>query len=237
VVELHTHTVLSDGILIPAELARRAEVRGLEAVAFTDHVDGSLIDHVVPRLVSFCAEYNKTEGIRVLPGVEITHVRPSLIAALVERARGLGAAVVIVHGETPVEPVVTGTNRAGIEAKPDILAHPGRITRSDAELAATNGVLLEISGRQGHCLCNGHVVRAAAEVGACIVFGSDAHAPDDLCTWEEALRVLRGAGLSEEEALAARDRARALVAEALARMNPGQGPGGHGRNLTKKHCH
>ena len=224
-VELHTHTVLSDGVLIPAELARRAEVRGLKALVITDHVDGSLVDHTVPHLVSFCAEYNRTEGIRVLPGVEITHVRPSLIGPLVERARGLGAAVVIVHGETPVEPVVPGTNRAGIQARADILAHPGLITQGDAELAAANGVLLEISGRKGHCLCNGHVARVAAAAGAGVVFGSDAHAPEDLHTWEEAQRVLRGAGLCEEEALAVRDRARALVAEALARMNPGQGPG------------
>jgi len=218
VVELHTHTVLSDGDLIPAELARRAEVRGLEALVITDHVDGSLIDHIVPRLVSFCSEYNRTEGIRVLPGVEITHVRPSLIGPLVERARALGAAVVIVHGETPVEPVVPGTNRAAIEAKADLLAHPGLISRADAELASAGGVLLEITGRKGHCLCNGHVVRAAAAAGAGLVFGSDAHAPEDLHTWEQAERVLRGAGLTEEAALAVRDRARTLVAEALARM-------------------
>jgi len=219
VVELHTHTVLSDGALIPAELARRAEVLGTQALVFTDHVDGSLVDHIAPRLLAFCEAYNRTEGIRVLPGVEITHVRPPLIGPLVERARALGAAVVIVHGETPVEPVVPGTNRAAIEAEADILAHPGLISEADAELAAENGVLLEISGRKGHSLCNGHVARMAAAVGAEVVFGSDAHAPENLHTWPLAERVLLGAGLSEDEALAVRERARALVAEALARMN------------------
>ena len=217
-IELHTHTVLSDGELIPAELARRAEVRGTEALVFTDHADGSLIEAILPRLRVFCAEYNRTEGIRVLPGVELTHVRPALIGRLVERARELGAALVIVHGETPVEPVAPGTNRAAIEACCDILAHPGLIGQTEAESAAANGVLLEISGRKGHCLANGHVARTAATTGAGVVFGSDAHGPGDLHTWEAAERILRGAGLTEEEALAARDRARRLVAEALARM-------------------
>ena len=63
-VELHTHTVLSDGDLIPAELARRAEVLGTQALVFTDHVDGSLVDHIAPRLLAFCEAYNRTEGIR-----------------------------------------------------------------------------------------------------------------------------------------------------------------------------
>ena len=40
-IDLHTHTVYSDGGLIPAELARRARVAGYRGLAFTDHVDDS----------------------------------------------------------------------------------------------------------------------------------------------------------------------------------------------------
>lgn len=214
-IELHTHTVFSDGCLVPAELVRRAEVRGAEAVVITDHIDGSLIDHVLPRLVAFCREYNRLEGARVLPGVEITHVRPGLIGELVRRARQLGAAVVIVHGETLAEPVAPGTNRAAIEARCDILAHPGLIEPAEAELAAELGVLLEISGRKGHCLTNGHIARLARETGAGLVFGSDAHEPDDLHTLEEAERILRGAGLDDKGVQAAFDRARNLITNAF----------------------
>ena len=32
-IDLHTHTVFSDGALIPAELVRRARVKGYEAIA------------------------------------------------------------------------------------------------------------------------------------------------------------------------------------------------------------
>ena len=47
-VDLHTHSLLSDGQLLPSELVRRAEVRGYEAIAITDHVDFSNIDLVNP---------------------------------------------------------------------------------------------------------------------------------------------------------------------------------------------
>ena len=47
---------------------------------------------------------------------------------LAEHARALGAKVVIVHGETIVEPVPRGTNLAAIEAGVDILADALRVT-------------------------------------------------------------------------------------------------------------
>ena len=54
--------------------------------------------------------------------------RRSLIAPLSCRARALGAQIVLVHGETIVEPVPPGTNHQAIEAGVDILAHPGLIS-------------------------------------------------------------------------------------------------------------
>ena len=38
--DFHTHTFLSDGVLSPIELIRRALVRGYKAMAITDHVSG-----------------------------------------------------------------------------------------------------------------------------------------------------------------------------------------------------
>ena len=49
-IDLHTHSIFSDGELIPYELIRRAEAAGYTALAITDHVDISNIDHIVPRI-------------------------------------------------------------------------------------------------------------------------------------------------------------------------------------------
>ncbi|MGB2830769.1 MAG: PHP domain-containing protein, partial [Phycisphaerae bacterium] len=99
----------------------------------------------------------------------------------------------------------------------DILAHPGRLAESDARLAAERGVLLEISGRAGHSLANGHVARLAREVGAQVIYGSDSHDVGDLKPPENAERVLAGAGLGAKEIQAALAAAGRLVARALER--------------------
>ena len=39
--DLHTHTILSDGEMLPIELIRRMAVLGYTTVAITDHVDAS----------------------------------------------------------------------------------------------------------------------------------------------------------------------------------------------------
>lgn len=210
-IDLHTHTVFSDGQLIPAELVRRAQARGFEAVALTDHVDMSMVKLLVPCLVEAGRALTEQGGIKVIAGGEITHCPLGHIAGLVEQIRELGAGLVLVHGETLVEPVLSGTNRAAIEAGADILAHPGLISREDAALAARKGVCLEISARKGHCLTNGHVAKVAREVGAKLVFGSDAHAPEDLLDRGEAEKILLGAGLSAEEVSEAFCQARKLA--------------------------
>lgn len=210
--DLHSHTTLSDGDLCPAELFARAEHAGITALAVTDHVDWSTVDHIVPALVAACERECSGGRILALPGAEITHVRPGQIAELAERCRRLGARIVLVHGQTVVEPVPAGTNRAAIEAGVDVLAHPGMLTEAEARAAAELGVRLEISGRQGHSLTNGHVARLAAAVGAGLVFGSDSHEPGDLRGPEAALIVLRGAGLDAEAAAAALENGRRLLA-------------------------
>ncbi|HUU81340.1 MAG TPA: histidinol phosphate phosphatase domain-containing protein [Acidobacteriota bacterium] len=194
-IDLHTHSLFSDGELIPSELVRRAEAIGYRAVALTDHADSSNLDFIIPRIVKVAEALNRTQTVKVVPGVELTHVPPALIGSLVLKARELGAALVIVHGETVVEPVAQGTNRAGLEAGVDILAHPGLITPDEVALAAKKEIFLEISGRRGHSFTNGHVAKLALEGGARLVLNSDAHAPDDLMTRELANKVVEGAGL------------------------------------------
>lgn len=214
-IDLHTHSIFSDGELIPAELVRRAKVAGYRGIAITDHVDISNLDFVLPRLLRAAREYSVYMDMHILAGVELTHVPPALIAQEVARARELGAAVVVVHGETLVEPVDRGTNLAAIEAGADVLAHPGLITEEEARLAAARQVLLEVSTRAGHGYTNGHVVTLARAHGARIVVNNDAHAPRDLVDPELRLKIALGAGMTKSEYQAANDAAWALVSRGL----------------------
>lgn len=210
-IDLHTHTVFSDGALIPAELARRAKVAGYEALAMTDHTDHSNLASVVAQTLEVTGRYSPYAGIDLYCGVELTHVPPGLIGELAARARELGAQIVVVHGETPVEPVEPGTNLAAIEAGVDVLAHPGLITEEEALLAAQRGVALEISTRKGHSLANGHVAAMARRCGAKLVINNDAHEPGDLVSRDLRRVVALGAGLSQEEYLRAEANARELL--------------------------
>jgi histidinol phosphatase-like PHP family hydrolase len=201
-IDLHTHSFLSDGVLVPEELVRRCEASGYRMLAITDHVGISNAETVLPQLLKICRSLGTKGPISVLPGAEVTHVRPDLIERAVAMTRKAGAAVVVGHGETLVEPVAPGTNRALIEAGVDILAHPGLIAEKDAALAAKRGVLLEISARKGHCLANGHVLKVARAAGARLIFGSDGHAPGDYPVRAQAERIARGAGMDAKEVAA-----------------------------------
>jgi len=199
-IDLHTHSLFSDGVLVPSELVRRAVMKDYEAIAITDHADASNLDFILPRVTAACRELGKRWKIKALPGLELTHIPPETFGPLTKKARKLGAMIVVAHGETLVEPVHPGTNRAAIEAKVDILAHPGLITRAEAELAAKNGVCLEITTRKGHSLSNGHVAKMAEATGAKLVIDTDTHEPGDLETDEFARIVLLGAGISGKRA-------------------------------------
>jgi len=194
-IDFHTHSLFSDGVLLPSELIRRAYAAGYKGLAITDHVDSSNIDFVVPRIKDVIDAVNEYTEMKIIPGAEITHVPPELIGRLVAKARELGAKIVLVHGETVVEPVAPGTNRAAIEAGADILAHPGIITREDAERAKSKGVMLEITSRKGHSLSNGHVAKMAMQTGAELIINTDAHSPGDFIDDNFAEIVLRSAGI------------------------------------------
>jgi len=196
-IDLHMHSLFSDGELLPAEIARRLEAMGYSCIAITDHVDSSNLDFVVPRLAAAAGDLNKSQAVKVLPGAEITHVPPKQIGSMIAKARELGARIVIVHGETIVEPVAEGTNREAILSGADILAHPGLISLEDCRLAAERGVYLEISARRGHSLTNGHIAGLARDCGAKLVLNSDAHSPNDFMTRRFAGMIAQGAGLGE----------------------------------------
>ena len=199
-IDLHTHTQFSDGDYNPAEHIRRAQVRGYTVIALTDHADISTIGIIVPAIRKIADETNRSEsGIKVLCGVELTHVLPEAIAESVTLARKLGADIVNVHGESTVEPVPPGTNMAAIDAGVDILCHPGLISEEEAEAAAEKGVCLELTSRRGHCYTNGHVYKMAKQAGAALVLNNDAHTESDWISRDMAVKVMLGCGMEPGE--------------------------------------
>ncbi len=203
-VDVHIHSLLSDGDLLPSEVLRRAACMGHAAVGLADHADATNMAGIIAALQELVVQQGEDYPLAVLIGVELTHVAPRSIARLARRAKELGAQIVVVHGETLVEPVAPGTNRAAVECPDvDVLAHPGLLTPEEARLAAAHGVYLEISARRGHCLTNGHVAARAIEAGAGLLVNTDAHGPSDLIDLEMARCVALGAGLSPSQAEAA----------------------------------
>jgi len=197
--DLHTHSILSDGEMLPIELIRRMAVIGYTTIAVTDHVDPSNATSVIATLTQV-RESAHLFGVRLLCGVEITHVPPEQIAELARRSKEAGADVVVVHGETPVEPVAEGTNHTACSCKyVNVLAHPGLITIEDALLAAKNNIALELTSRGGHNRTNGHVAQIAREAACQLVVNSDAHAPHDLLDKRAKFIVAKGAGLTDAE--------------------------------------
>jgi histidinol phosphatase-like PHP family hydrolase len=202
-VDFHIHSLLSDGVLLPSEIVRRAEALGYVAIAITDHVDSSNIESVTTKIVKASEELKKyAVKTLLIPGVELTHVPPRSIEKLASKAKKLGAKLIIVHGETIVEPVTASTNRAAVKCSDvNILAHPGLITLEETEAARSNGIYLELTSRVGHCLTNGHVAKTALEGRAEMIVNSDLHEPKDFISQETANKIALGAGLPEKVAV------------------------------------
>lgn len=193
--DFHSHTFLTDGEAAATDMWHHAVLLGHRALAITDHLYTEDPRPLMDRLVQEQRLFS-VDSLRTLVGVEVSMMPPRKIADIAKAARKAGAQIVIVHGETPVEPVPAGTNRAAIESNEvDILAHPGLITEEEVELAKAHGVVLELSCRRGHSLGNGGVARLALQAGAEMVVDSDAHAPDQLVRQEFARKAALGAGL------------------------------------------
>lgn len=202
-IDFHIHSIFSDGALLPAAIAWEAAARGHSAIAITDHVDASNIEEALLSITKLVKEIGESLPVKVIPGAEISYLPPKLIKEYAKRARDLGAKVVVVHGESPVEPVPKGTNHAALQLKGlvDILAHPGWITEEDTILAKINDIYLELSSRKGHIKGNRHVAKMAKQFGAKLLVNADAHTEKDLLTQKEAYVIAKEAGLKREEAI------------------------------------
>lgn len=193
--DFHAHTFLTDGETSATDMWCQAVELGHGALAITDHLYTEDPRPMLDRLLQEQRAF-EVEGFTTLVGVELSMIPPKRIEAAALAARRAGAEIVIVHGETPVEPVPVGTNRAALTSNAiDVLAHPGFLLEDEAELARAHDVLLELTPRRGHSIGNGIVAQLALKVGADMVVDSDAHAPDQLVRLEFARKIALGAGV------------------------------------------
>lgn len=198
-IDLHTHTFMSDGILSISELVYREKLAGYEAIAITDHVDQSNYKEIIDSTKLVQKTLTQEYKIKVLSGVEITYVPIKNIKDLAYQCRSYGAEIIIVHGESPVENVPVGTNLEAIKAKIDILAHPGYITDEAVRLAKKNNVYLEISTRTGHGKTNGFVFEKAKKFGAKLVCNNDVHYPENILKKTQILEILKNFNIIEND--------------------------------------
>ena len=94
----------------------------------------------------------------------------------------------------PTEP-----HRAAIEARVDLLSHPGLITPDDAARAAELDVHLEITTHKGHGMSNGWVAQRAREAGAKLLLNTDCHISTEILDAKQRRAIAFGAGLTTEE--------------------------------------
>jgi putative hydrolase len=209
------HSSLSDGRSTPALMLAHAAALGLRAVALAEHADGVTLERVLADVQKVCAAYSALVDVMVVPAVELTGVPPACLAEEIQRARYLGARVVLVHGEGLGSGAAPGTNAAAIEGRADILAHPGLLSPAETQVAATLGVALELTARSGHCLANGHVWRQAQLAGAPVVVTSGAHTHGEMLGPGGLRAVALGAGMDEDAWRASQIRSWALACGAL----------------------
>ena len=204
-VDLHTHSTASDGARAPAEVVRAAREIGLTALALTDH------DTIAG--LPEATEAGRAEGVRIVPGVELSavegHDETQLlglhladIGALQQRLSDLRA-MRLSRGER----IVRRLNELGV-----------RVAFEDVLAEAAGGAL----GRP-------HIARAMVNEGWAsdirdafdryLGNGKSAYVPKDRLAMSEAIAMIHTAGglaiLAHPGQAGTRKRIEALVAQGL----------------------
>ena len=206
-IDLHRHSSLSDGDLLPGEMLRHVGLLGCDALAFTGHAGASNPDGLDVNVLCFARDGAGESGVRFGAGVELSQFPPPQIADLACRDRELGAPLVAVHGEALVEQVAIQCPDV------DMLVHPGLVDEEDAALDAANGIQLELSSKGGDCPTHCHVAGIVLLTGARLHVNTDTHRSHDMMGQADV-----GIGLGKDEVeVALVTHARELLATALGR--------------------
>lgn len=200
--DLHTHTDASDGTA-PIERSREAATAlGYEYLAITDHsprlrVANGLSPERLAAQLDRLAELNRTDGCRLLPGIEVDILIDGRLDQVPELLGRLDVVVASVHSELRMESEPMTHRMVAAIANPftNVLGHctgrlitGGRGTRPqssfDAEVVFEAcrqfDVAVEINSRPERADPPDDLLALALETGCLFAIDSDAHAPGQL---------------------------------------------------------
>ncbi|MBJ6726030.1 PHP domain-containing protein [Geomesophilobacter sediminis] len=222
IADLHTHTLASGHAYSTVnELAQAAAAKNLLALGISDHgpaMPGG------PHRYHFCAMRfipKEIAGVRILRGIEANIIDPTgrLDLAIGDMTH-LDYVIAGIHDHCGFPEGADGNidlnTRALLAAmehpRVKYISHPGNPEfpvhyRQIVEAAKATGTALEINnsslglsrvGSAGNCL---KIARLCAEIGAPVAIGSDAHIAQGVGVFEDALKLVRDAGIAEEQVI------------------------------------
>lgn len=217
-IDVHIHITASSAPqssgLSAGEALRLASLNGYRAAALILRHGGLDVPDLTP-LIDDIKNLSLHTNMEAVLGVELVHIPPALLPQAVKNMRSSGADIVLVHGETLLEPVAEGTNFAAIDAGADILAHPGLIDETAASYAAERGVALELSSAPRHAFANAHLIAMARRFGCTLLPGSSAHTAQDIYPPSLRNRLYQGAGMTVKELSLLRQHAEKFIQNKL----------------------
>ena len=197
--DLHTHTDASDGANSVREMVEGAKAFGHEYVAITDHATGPGVvggmgvpdDALVDLADEVEAVNDDVDGITAFSGVEANVDDGGGISVADDVLADLDVVVASPHSSLD-QPGAEATERlctAMEHPSVDVLGHPtGRLLNQRegldldvnrlAEVAAREGVALEVNANPSRLDLSGSAVQAAVDAGATISVNTDSHRPE-----------------------------------------------------------
>ncbi len=209
--DLHTHTVFSDGVGEISDNIARAEQRMLKLIGISDHMH-----YFTPKTfnsyVFQIKRFKKESEVKVLAGIE-ANIFPGGVDITDNMADKLDYVIASAHvwlepgrAEVYLDLIKTALRDENV----DVIGHFGNLFPHIGypkeeelieiiELAEANGKAFEISSR--YKVPELGFVRACIQRGVKLTLGSDAHMPEDVGRVGWALKLFRKAGGKDEDLL------------------------------------